>query len=88
MAVVESPSSAHDVRLLDHPIWNALTTEHSALALGDGLARRYPAEIGPLSALAEQSAEAYESLRALTGRRVVFRRSFSRSLRWIDPGGR
>ena len=58
---------AHDVRLLDHPIWNALTTEQSTLALRDGQAVRYPAEIGPLSGLAEQTPEAYESLRALTG---------------------
>lgn len=62
-----SPVPAYDVRLLDQPIWNALTTEHRKLALGSGPARRYPAEIGPLSGLAEQSAEAYESLRALTG---------------------
>jgi len=52
--------------LLDNPIWNALNTEHSALAIGDGLARRYPPEIGPLSGLAEQSASAYEALRAIT----------------------
>ena len=66
-ALVPSRSSAHDLGLLDNPIWNALTTVHSALALKDGQARRYPAEIGPLSGLAQQGAEAYESLRALTG---------------------
>jgi GNAT superfamily N-acetyltransferase len=66
-AAVASPPSAHNLQLLDNPIWNALTTEHSALALRDGHARRYPAEIGPLSGLAEQTPEAYESLRALTG---------------------
>jgi GNAT superfamily N-acetyltransferase len=60
-------STMPDLRLLDNPIWNALTTEHRALALGDGPARRYPAEIGPLSGLSEQTPEAYESLRALTG---------------------
>lgn len=64
---VASPPPAHNLRLLDNPIWNALTTEHGALVLRDGQARRYPAEIGPLSGLAEQSAEAYESLRTLTG---------------------
>ena len=66
-AAAVSRPSAHNLQLLDNPIWNALTTEHRALALGDGLARRYPAEIGPLSGLAEQTPEAYESLRALTG---------------------
>ncbi len=55
------------VRLLDNPIWNALGSEHSKLAIGDGSAKRYPPEIGPLSGLAEQSAAAYEALRSLTG---------------------
>ena len=56
-----------DLKPLDNPIWNALNTEHSALALGDGRARRYPAEIGPLSGLADQTAESYEALRELAG---------------------
>jgi ribosomal protein S18 acetylase RimI-like enzyme len=66
-AAPASPSVTGDVRLLDNPIWNALNTEHRALALGDDLARRYPAEVGPLSGLVEQSAAAYEALRTLTG---------------------
>jgi len=66
-AAMASALPAHDVQLLDNPIWNALTTVHRSLALGDGPARRYPPEIGPLSGLAEQTPEAYESLRALTG---------------------
>ncbi|MGA1983767.1 MAG: GNAT family N-acetyltransferase [Acidobacteriaceae bacterium] len=66
-AALVSRPLAHNLQLLDNPIWNALTTEHNALALAEGQARRYPAEIGPLSGLAEQTAEAYESLRALTG---------------------
>lgn len=37
------------------------------LALGGALAKRYPAEIGPLSATADQSAASYEALRALAG---------------------
>ncbi|MDE3188442.1 MAG: GNAT family N-acetyltransferase [Acidobacteriota bacterium] len=52
---------------LDNPIWAALTTEHSMLALGGTLAKRYPAEIGPLSAMADQSAASYEALRVLAG---------------------
>jgi ribosomal protein S18 acetylase RimI-like enzyme len=52
--------------LLDNPIWSALTTEHRLLALGDGLARRYPTEIGPLSGLLEPSAEALVALRTST----------------------
>ena len=60
------PLPARDLQLLDNPIWNALTTAHSELALGDGPARRYPAEIGPLSGLVDQSPGSYETLRALT----------------------
>ncbi len=53
--------------LLDNPIWNSLRTDHGSLALGDDLARRYPADIGPLSGIGEQSPAAYEALRALAG---------------------
>jgi ribosomal protein S18 acetylase RimI-like enzyme len=52
---------------LDNPIWNSLLTEHSPLAISNGLARRYPAAIGPLSGLTRQSAENYEALRVLAG---------------------
>lgn len=52
---------------LDDPIWTALNTSHASLALGDKLARRYPAHIGPLSGLADQSEEAYGQLRSLAG---------------------
>jgi GNAT superfamily N-acetyltransferase len=52
--------------LLDNPIWNSLTTGHAQLALGagvgDGLARRYPSDIGPLSGFAEPSPAAYADL--------------------------
>ena len=56
-----------DVRLLDDPIWNSLNTAHAHLALGNGLARRYPPAIGPLGGLANHSDAAYEELRALAG---------------------
>lgn len=54
--------------LLDNPIWGALTTDHAHLALGDGLARRYPAEIGPLSGMPAQTDAGYAALRPLAGR--------------------
>jgi len=54
-------------QLLDNPIWNALLTEHSGLALSNHLARRYPAAIGPLSGIPRQSAENYDALRPLAG---------------------
>jgi ribosomal protein S18 acetylase RimI-like enzyme len=55
--------------LLDNPIWNSLTTRHAHLALGahtgNGLARRYPSDIGPLSAFQEPTLEAYADLAAI-----------------------
>ncbi len=52
--------------LLDNPIWNSLATHHAHLAIGahtgHGLARRYPADIGPLSAVQELTSEAYADL--------------------------
>ncbi|WP_353069926.1 GNAT family N-acetyltransferase [Tunturibacter empetritectus] len=55
--------------LLDNPIWNSLTTSHAHLAvgshIGQGLARRYPAEVGPLSAFQEPTPAAYADLAAI-----------------------
>jgi len=59
------------LELLDNPIWNALSTEHAGLALGDGRARRYPPEIGPLSGIPDQSSENYARLRELAGKYPV-----------------
>lgn len=56
-----------DARLLDNPIWNALRTEHLCLAEGDDRARRYPADIGPLSGIPDQSPESYARLHELAG---------------------
>jgi GNAT superfamily N-acetyltransferase len=50
---------------LDNPIWNSLRTEHSSFAISNGLARRYPPAIGPLSGVPGQSIANYEALRAL-----------------------
>ena len=52
---------------LDNPIWNALRTEHSAVALGDARARRYPPAVGPLSGVPALQPENYASLRELAG---------------------
>jgi ribosomal protein S18 acetylase RimI-like enzyme len=56
-----------EIQLLDNPIWHSLRTGHNDLSVGNDLAQRYPADIGPLSGIANQSSEAYESLRELTG---------------------
>jgi GNAT superfamily N-acetyltransferase len=55
-----------DYSILDKPIWNALSTRHLDLAQGDGRARRYPPEIGPLSGIPEQTEENYAALGELT----------------------
>lgn len=52
---------------LDNPIWNALHTEHSHFAVDAGLARRYPAAIGPLSGMADVTSHSLESLHVLAG---------------------
>lgn len=53
--------------LLDNPIWSALTTDHAHLALGGDRARRYPADIGPLSGISAETAASYDALRPLVG---------------------
>lgn len=51
--------------LLDNPIWSALRTRHGDISLGGDLARRYPADIGPLAGIAEETPECYDALRGL-----------------------
>lgn len=50
---------------LDNPIWEALTSHQDYLAEGDALARRFPADIGPLAGMESQSANAYAHLAKL-----------------------
>src|SRR5215469_11846274 len=50
---------------LANPIWHSLLTEHSRIAAGDGLAKRYPEEFGPLAGFAEQSKEGWGALGSL-----------------------
>jgi predicted GNAT family acetyltransferase len=50
---------------LDRPVWSALSGGHDRLALGGPLAKRYPREIGPFAALADDSPEAWDALAAL-----------------------
>jgi ribosomal protein S18 acetylase RimI-like enzyme len=73
MSLLSSSSSSGSTRPvsdpspLDNPIWHALVTEQSSLALGSGLARRFPAEIGPLCGMENPSAASYDALRTLAG---------------------
>jgi ribosomal protein S18 acetylase RimI-like enzyme len=55
-------SPATDVHLLDNPIWSALLTEQAYLAQANRLARRFPGDVAPFGAMADQSAAAYQAL--------------------------
>jgi ribosomal protein S18 acetylase RimI-like enzyme len=50
------------IDLLDNPIWHTLEGPHCRYALGRGLARHYPRDIAPFSAIAKASSAAYSDL--------------------------
>lgn len=50
---------------LDNPAWFALTTRQSKFADGGGSARRYPAEVAPIIAVADPGPEAAAAARTL-----------------------
>lgn len=54
-------------KMLDHPIWHALSTVHARFAEGNALAKRYPSDVSPLAAVKEQSPQAYAALGELLG---------------------
>jgi len=51
--------------LFSNPVWHALEGPHRHLALGNGIARRYPADVAPFAALAEPSRAALDRLAEL-----------------------
>src|SRR5215467_4507972 len=51
---------------LDNPVWTALTTHQSGMALVDGMARRFPPEMAVFGALALPLPPAWESLTRLS----------------------
>jgi ribosomal protein S18 acetylase RimI-like enzyme len=55
-------SQLADVRLLDNPVWYALTTEQAYLAEGNSLAKRFPRDVAPFAAMRNQSAAEYQAL--------------------------
>jgi predicted GNAT family acetyltransferase len=61
----DSGFPTHDLEQLDRPIWTALTTRQTAIAMGDALARRYPADIAPFAAIADHSAASFAALERL-----------------------
>jgi ribosomal protein S18 acetylase RimI-like enzyme len=48
--------------ILDNPVWHALIGPHEKFAAGRGLARHYPRDIAPFSAIAEATPAAYADL--------------------------
>lgn len=50
------------MHLLENPVWSALTSRQGPLAQAHGHARRFPAEISTLAALAEERSEFYTDL--------------------------
>jgi ribosomal protein S18 acetylase RimI-like enzyme len=52
------------INVLDNPVWHALEGPHRSFAFGRGLARHYPRDIAPFSAIAEPIAGAYADLGA------------------------
>ncbi len=54
-----------DFRMLDNPIWFALTSAHASIARSSGLARRYPSDVSPLAAVREATPAAFSDLRGL-----------------------
>src|SRR5437870_2172308 len=61
----QHPASSDAESPLDNPVWSALTSYQSALAIGDTLARRYPHDVAPFAAVSEHSARAFAALAAL-----------------------
>jgi predicted GNAT family acetyltransferase len=59
MAIVTHSSA------LDRPVWSALTTGDRQFAEGGPLALRFPADIAPFAATADDSPDAFAALRAL-----------------------
>jgi predicted GNAT family acetyltransferase len=57
--------SAAQESALDHPVWSALTTGDRRFAEGGALALRFPPDIGPFGATADDSPEAFAALGAL-----------------------
>jgi ribosomal protein S18 acetylase RimI-like enzyme len=51
-----------DIRLLENPIWYALSTGQSYLAQSNHLAKRFPRDVAPFGAMKSQSPSEYEAL--------------------------
>jgi predicted GNAT family acetyltransferase len=68
-------TSERDTHLLDNLIWNALTTRQAHLAVVNGAARQFPADVAPFVAIEDPSIAAYHDLAELVteeNRAVLF----------------
>jgi ribosomal protein S18 acetylase RimI-like enzyme len=54
--------SGNDGHSLDNVVWSALTTAQASVAIGRGLARHFPRDMAPFSAVAEPTSRAYADL--------------------------
>lgn len=52
-------------RILDNPVWYALTSTHAHLASGTELVKRFPSEVEPFAGLVEPVDDAYRDLAQL-----------------------
>ncbi|MDZ4837992.1 MAG: GNAT family N-acetyltransferase [Candidatus Melainabacteria bacterium] len=59
------------MELLDNPIYNALSTSQSDLAIGDALAMRYPTEFTCLAGIRSESTESFDALKNVTAGATV-----------------
>ncbi|MEP6786717.1 MAG: GNAT family N-acetyltransferase [Sphingomonadales bacterium] len=51
--------------ILDRPVWHALATRQARFAVGDGAARRFAGDIGPLAGVRDESDESLNDLARL-----------------------
>jgi hypothetical protein len=61
----DSGFPTHDLAQLDQVIWNALTTRQASTSVGGAFARRYPPDIAPFAAIADNSAAGFAALERL-----------------------
>jgi predicted GNAT family acetyltransferase len=54
-----------DPKLLERPVWSALTTAHAGFARGNDLARRYAPDVAPMCSVREVSEACLQALAAL-----------------------
>ena len=66
-------STESDTQVLDNLIWNALTTRQADLAVINGAARQFPADVAPFIAIEHPSVGAYSDMAELVteGNRAV-----------------